>query len=492
MKTPYPISKISAAVLLMACSAQSVLAATNKSGPLNTSRVDYISVNLTGSAPVIDVSAKGNKYDTVESKHIQFGYNAKLHCKPLWDVHYMGVALGPSQNWYDASGKAKKGQQLGMFSYQAAKWDVDTGKRTLASGGILSGKIPAKLEDVAVKACQNETQKIANQQNIPLAEAMSQTRTFNLKRSGWIYDNLKMQAWGACGNAKNDHAFKSVYDKVADIKVKCKAKIPKAGFSGQAGPGGFDHSFQVTKVNLIPFIKHNGVNNVVQKTKHVGSCPVEVTLSATITANKAGSVKYRWKSGNSVSQPKHLTFTKAGTRNVKRTLNIENNFKRTQQLQIMTPHNKVSNTIPLDIKCVQPIQAEKLSDLTIAKKLTIGNKAGEWGINMLLNANGISDKRGNSCALRLNYKIENIGEGAAANFATRVKNGAAALHTKQISQLKGGKSQYVGGKIYLSNGKHTLISHVDYGSKVTELKENNNIKRVNVTVTNCGDNRQPQ
>ena len=112
--------------------------------------------------------------------------------------------------------------------------------------------------------------------------------------------------------------------------------------------------------------------------------------------------------------------------------------------------------------------------------------------SVLVNANGIKDIRGDACALRLSYKVENVGEGDASNFRSRVKKGAASLHSKQISLLKGKNTQNVAGKIYLPNGEHTLIGHVDYSDKVNELSELNNLKRVQVTVTNCGDNRQIQ
>lgn len=471
----------------------SALAAENDPGISVTTNVDRISVSQTGAIPVIEVSATGNSYDTVANDKFSMHYDAEVSCKGLWDVHYFEVALSGSQSWYTVKGKNFQKKPIGSYTDLLAAWGVDTqDKSRTVHGRTLIGPIVPQLRDAAIDKCKAEAQKYSVLNNISLAKAMATERQFPLPNSNWMKDNLQLQAWTSCGMPQDQITWLSVFDAPPDIAVRCLAKPYAEGVDPQDMPNQLDSQFQLTQLELSA-----------NPTEFQGSCPKDLVLTGTLAANKAGSVNYRWKSGNTVSAPAKLTFVKAGSRQVTRTIPVDHSWDQTFTLVTDAPGKSESNGVDVKFSCVtargpgDKVQAPKpplppppvpqsKSDLLPGGTLTVGNNTAQWGHTLTVNASKSAlGMQGNACGLAMNYEVRNVGQGNAGAFTSRLSTGANTLHSDNVQSLSAGATRKISGAFFLPNGDYTVAVFADNQTQVMEANEGNNQATILLKVRNC-------
>jgi hypothetical protein len=473
------------------------LAAENDPGIGVTTHVDKISVQQSGATPLIVVSAEGSQYDTVADGKFAMHYDAAVSCKSLWDVHYFEVALSGSQSWYTVKGKNYQHKPIGSYTDLLATWGVDTGdKSRSASGRTLIGPIVPQLRDAAIDKCRLEAQKAADKNGTSLAKAIATARQFPLPTTGWIQDNLQLQAWTSCGMPQDQITWLSVFAGPPDIEVFCKARPYSEGVDTHGLPNQLDSQFQLTGLAVAASPSH-----------YQGSCPKELLLTGTLTANKAGTTNYQWKTGNTVSAPAKLVFARAQTRQITRKIDIDHSWNRTVTLISDGPGKTSSNSVEVDFSCVTargpgdlvapkppmpplppppPPAPPNHSDLVPGNSLTVGNHGAQWGHTLTVNAS-LSNlpMQGNACGLPFDYDIRNIGAGHATAFKSRFASNQGTLHTGNVPFLKAGDSRTISGTIYLANGDYEVSVLADSQMQVAESNEGNNSATLHLKVRNC-------
>ena len=489
--------------LALATLATTAAATENDPGASVTTHVDSIMVRQADGPAVIDVWAEGGKYDTAADKFLMH-YDASVSCKGLWDVHYFEVAVGPSQNWYDVKGKNYQHKPIGDYTDLLASWNVDTQDKSRSrSGRTLVGPMKAKLRELAIDRCNDESERIAQRDGISLPQAMSTERSLALSKSGWITSNMQLQAWTSCGAPQDQLTWLSVFDGPPDIVVRCKARARAPGVDTSGLPGQLAAPFQVTKLALSAL-----------PTNHRGECPVQVKLTGTVTANKAGSTRYRWKIGNSLSIESQLTFEGPGSRQVHRTIDVDHDWDPTITLLSSAAGDHESNAVDVHVQCVTPRvpgpgglappmppkpptpprplapppQAPSgKADLVPGPTLSVGNASAAWGHTLTVNASKSQlPMQGNACGLTLSYQVRNVGAGPAGGFASRLSTPQKTLHTGQVAGLAAGAAKTVTGVLYLPEGDYDASVAVDSQGQVAEGNEANNGATVRLKVRNCG------
>ncbi len=329
------------------------IGAENNPGPLYKTTVDKISVKSTGKPVIMKVSAKGSKYDTVDTKYFVAGYSGGVTCKGAWDVFYYEAAISNGNSGAGIFGKNESNTPIGVYTEAPAKWNVDSGKKSVyVSNRSLKGPIHPDLKAAALKKCNSEAQKAATAQNISLAKAMSKTRHVDLSYK-WLGSYPRLEAWASCGKPKiqapgqsGRQSWLGVVAKPPKITVECKARSHNAGMVNTLKPGKIDTKFAVTKLSLKS-----------DTTSYAGACPKTVKLTATISVNKPGKIKYKWKSGNASSLAKPLVF-----KGIKKTRKVQHSFKLSKngiyKYTIATEGasgKKTSNTVKVSVLCKNPV-----------------------------------------------------------------------------------------------------------------------------------------
>lgn len=484
--------------LFLGTAAATALATENDPGISVVTHVDKIAVNQSGATPMITVTAAGEQYDTVAADKFSMHYDASLTCKGLWDIHYFEVALGGSPSWYDVKGDNYQHKPIGYYTDLLDAWGVDSGKKSRAvSGRTLIGPMKPQIREAAINACRAEVQKSASKNGISVAQAMETARQLPLPKTGWIADNLKLQAWASCGMPQDQITWLSVYDGTPDITVRCEARERAPGVDTSGLPDQLAVPFQVTQLALSA-----------SPERYQGACPKQLELTGTITANRAGSVKYRWKSGNSLSLPATLSFSQAQSRQVTRKIDVDHSWSRAVTLLTEGPGKTESNTVNVDFSCVAaggpgnlaprppppppplppppPPKPVGKPDLVPGASLTVGNHGAQWGHTLTVNAS-LSNlpTQGNACGLPMSYEVRNIGQAQAGAFKSRLSAGGGALHTGNIGALASGDTHEVSGVIYLANGDYPVGVSVDNQAQVSEANEGNNSAQILLKVRNC-------
>ncbi len=84
----------------------------------------------------------------------------------------------------------------------------------------------------------------------------------------------------------------------------------------------------------------------------ISSCPGSITVTGSITVNKAGTLTYVWKSSDGRTGPSNsITFDTAGSKNISDTWNFTNGFKGNIYVENLnnTPNVARSNNVQISI-----------------------------------------------------------------------------------------------------------------------------------------------
>lgn len=107
---------------------------------------------------------------------------------------------------------------------------------------------------------------------------------------------------------------------------------------------------------LIPLFSVTGVTVAVFPTNYTGPCPKQYDFAASITANAAGTVTYKWTRSDDVKGPtKSLTFSGAGSKTVLDSWTLSGGpgsfYSGWEKVQILTPNTLDSNQAKFSHNC---------------------------------------------------------------------------------------------------------------------------------------------
>ncbi|NZA25768.1 hypothetical protein H0E84_05175 [Luteimonas sp. SJ-92] len=141
----------------------------------------------------------------------------------------------------------------------------------------------------------------------------------------------------------------------------------------------------------------------------------------------------------------------------------------------------------------QIMQARVLPDLSLVGAFTIGTGPVGWGTSTQLPASAAVRQQDGRCVFRYAYPTRNQGPGASAAAVNRIFLDAPdgpQLAEDPLPALAAGVASTVSGHILLAPGTWTLYVHADAAQQVMETDEQNNLRRVRVTVEgDCGPRR---
>ncbi|WP_187775667.1 CARDB domain-containing protein [Luteimonas suaedae] len=132
-------------------------------------------------------------------------------------------------------------------------------------------------------------------------------------------------------------------------------------------------------------------------------------------------------------------------------------------------------------------------DLSLVGAFTIGNGPIGWGTSTELATAAAAYRKGGRCAFRYAYPTRNQGPGASAAAVNRILLDApdgSQLAQDPLPPLAAGAPHIASGHVLLAPGVSMLYVHADAAQQVAETDENNNLRRVRVTVKGeCGPTR---
>jgi hypothetical protein len=124
--------------------------------------------------------------------------------------------------------------------------------------------------------------------------------------------------------------------------------------------------FMAATLAIFPIeaFKVTGVSLSVSEPEFTGSCPHRFVFTGRITANREGTVRYRWlRSDGAVSGEQTLVFAAAGTQTVTSHWELGGGMAtyrdRWKQIEITAPNSRLSNQAEFNLKCIPQMQMER-------------------------------------------------------------------------------------------------------------------------------------
>jgi len=124
-------------------------------------------------------------------------------------------------------------------------------------------------------------------------------------------------------------------------------------------------------------------------------------------------------------------------------------------------------------------------DLALVGNLTLATASIPWGTSVSLSSSAAAYVKGGRCEFRYAYRTRNQGLAAAAAGVNRILLGAAngpMLVQNALPALTVNAQYVASGHVLLKPGTWTLYVHADAAQQVVESDEQNNLRRVRVTV----------
>lgn len=114
----------------------------------------------------------------------------------------------------------------------------------------------------------------------------------------------------------------------------------------------------------IEAFKVTGVSVSVSEREFNGPCPHVFTFTGRITANREGTVRYRWlRSDGEMTSEETLVFTRAETKTVSKAWELGEFMgtyrDRWMQIEITAPNSRFSNQAEFDLKCIPRLRVER-------------------------------------------------------------------------------------------------------------------------------------
>ena len=133
-------------------------------------------------------------------------------------------------------------------------------------------------------------------------------------------------------------------------------------------------------------------------------------------------------------------------------------------------------------------------DLTSREGIRIGQKSSVWGGSLALEMSDFINVTPRGCRARFSYDVVNIGKVKASGFMSRLRKSAQSVHVKSGMTLDKNSGTKVGGSVLLTQGTYPMTASIDDGKSVAEIKEDNNLFKIMVSVPKeCGGGKpRPQ
>jgi hypothetical protein len=487
-----------------------------------------ITVEQTGITPVIRVKFDGNSYKTIQpGQKIAWKANTRGVCRSLRKIR--------EYRWWLNDNTQGSANSYYSYHKKIASKDWITSKHSddkYTANGELSTPVSAKMGNAAIKACNNYVQAETSKGKA-LETILANDKTLYSEDNdqpllaGVVY----MQCNADSGmNTMLGHAWQNVR-----INYVCEDfDFPKPGMNSTAGIGKIAAPFMLEepKINVTP-------------AQYSGNCPVDIQVDGTLKANKGQEdVQYRWAHNGAMGPVATVSLNTSGWKSVNTIIaNIGANQPGNPGKQIAMPkpakkdlqlkgqadnvHSgyvelkvlpageknwakaKTSDKGFYNITCKEPLVAgnaklalppgtqnpdpQQQADLTHGPSITIGNTTGQWGGMMSVDASAMPGRqREDRCELRVVYDVENIGQGNADNFVSKLFENNKNLLQSATPSLAAGQQKKNSGLLYLTNGTHIIGLSVDDQNQINESNESNNTTRITVEVSNCGDSEPSQ
>lgn len=439
-----------------------------------------------GSTPLMKVTANGDKYNKASNASINFKMKSKGRCQNLHSIGRTTVSLQKKINGLYDDVVLK---DIVIFSKKNI--NVKTWSNTWVQQSMtISPK--SFLKDKAIKACNSALGK-------ELLKGKSKEDVLKqglLTKINVLKSRAMMHCHGLSANA--GHPRNVVVDQ--PVTVLCEKYVaPNIPTPTPAIP---------KPPRAIPKLALTYVDIAMNKTKHVGICPVNLKATAMVKTNKvAGNFNYRFLiDGKPVSSWKNAHADK-GLPTVKlehnfvhdeskQTVANQGNFKASNpthkmSIQIKNGSKSLSDFKDYSVKCVTPkiavLANKEKPDLTSRKGITIGGKSASWGGNINLKMSDTVSTSPRGCKVRFKYDVLNIGSKNIKPATNRLRIGNNPIHSVNNFKLNKNQSKNVSGHIYLPQGSYDLFARIDESKNVDEKKEDNNTFKVHVKVPEqCG------
>ena len=436
-----------------------------------------------GATPVMKVTANGDKYNKASSASITFKMKSKGRCQSLHSIGKTSVSLQKNIN--------------GLYNDVVLKDIIAIKKKTINqktwSNSWLQQSMTISpksfLKDKAIKACNNALGK-------ELLKGKSKEDV--LKRGLLTKINvLTSKAIMRCHGPSSNTGHPRNVEVDQPVTVQCDKYIALTTPTPPKAPP-----------RAIPKLELTYVDIALNKTKHVGTCPVNLKATAMVKTNKvAGDFDYRFLIDGKPASNWKKAQAKKGIPTVKFFHNFvhkaskaaggnQGNFKAQNtthkiNIQIKNGNKTLSDFKDYSVDCKTPkiaklVKAEK-PDLTSRKGITIGGQSSHWGgsLNLAMSDTLSTSPRG--CKVRFKYDVLNLGSKNVKPATNRLRIGNKSIHSISNFKLNKNQSKNVSGQILLPQGNYDLFARIDESKNVDEKKENNNTFKVRVNVPEqCG------
>ncbi|WP_303609637.1 CARDB domain-containing protein [Gilvimarinus sp. 2_MG-2023] len=435
------------------------------------------------------VSSNGQSYDQVDNSPLNFVMQAKGRCENL---HW--VKWGRLQVQNKTSNKIHYSKEV-ISSANINQKTWSNSWKTVS----LTFNPDTVLKQQAAEACNQELNKRIQQGGNKLT----------IMKQGFsvlMHKTVSQFNFTCRGPSPLANHPKSVNDS-HPVRVSCGSFTPKTAVINPA---------------TMPKFALKGVDISMNKTNYQGVCPAELPVKAVVTANPmGGKFQYRFiKNGQPEHHWKEYTLAKNQTQaHLNHSLSIKQESaqsntslnKKIQQpgqsqvnqplqqvplrsvsIEVKRPGQQLSDIQQFQATCAEPkmVQATynpstQLPDLASRVGFTLGTVSAPWGGHIKVAANDAVESSMRGCKFRFKYDVINIGSADSAPSVQRL-SGGGALHTASNFTVSKGSSRNVSGHVLLKPGQHVLVASLDHTKQISEIKENNNLYRVRVTVDqNC-------
>ncbi|MCU0236978.1 MAG: hypothetical protein MUC72_07830 [Acidobacteria bacterium] len=134
----------------------------------------------------------------------------------------------------------------------------------------------------------------------------------------------------------------------------------------RAKPAIFLFVFMAATLAAFPIeaFRVTGVSLSVSEPEFTGACPHRFVFTGRISANREGTVRYRWlRSDGSVGGEQTLVFATAGTQTVSNYWELGAGMgtynDRWMQVEITAPNSRLSSQAKFSLKCIPQVQVER-------------------------------------------------------------------------------------------------------------------------------------
>jgi hypothetical protein len=430
---------------------------------------------------------------------VAFHVEAKT-TKKKWHVaeSYLIVGLAPITS-AGVTGACCGAMEVEDFSpYNYATWVQHPGSTNHVDKDAwwTQASVDNSIGTAARNACRNLSADLA-QQGLSHDEIFAEDRHTVLP---YAFRYVAAVAY-TTATGENNYFWKQSQPSYRNFNVVCQkrgvSEITRNPDVQPAGDGNISVGFQVSQAALAATVKD-----------HLGHCPAELHLNPTIETNGPGVVKYRFRDQLGVASPVYqASFAKADIKFLDHVVEIDrpqsqqgglvaaqgsggalglkapgdpNLVQGYYQMEIVAPHQKVSNIADYSVACTVPTASD---DIAIAPDIV--NPVIVEGVTAaLLKPDLVIEQAQAIPALpnKMFVKISNLGQLASTPTnlkALRAAPGTATVRGTLVPPVQPGQSQVI--QVELGGALATATSlqlRVDDPNRIKEADEGNNAFQV--------------